>query len=176
MSHRTLDKAREFFVDSRFQKMARRPGGIPREQALKNANENVDAFKPEFTAWLDDRLNKLFDAIPNPEATEFDKLEWIDAADIHSQQLADVAATMDYQFVSFVANNLCMIFEALKRGAEHNSTIVACHVDALRLARQQQYRGMRPEDLPELSDGLRRVLNSPNLQPKGDDDDRLRER
>jgi hypothetical protein len=172
MSKKSDNKVREFYIESNFEKLARRPGGIPRDDALRYANSNVDAFKPDFPVWLDEQLNEFFALIPDQGSIEFKRLEWIDAVDIYIQHLADVAAPMDYQFVSFVASNLCMIFEAIKRGAEHNSEIIICHINALRLARQQQYRGMRPEDLPELSEGLRRVLNSPSLQPLLDDGDK----
>jgi hypothetical protein len=35
-----------------------------------------------------------------------------------------------------------------------------CHVDALLLGRKDKFRRMKPEDVPELTDGLRRVLAS----------------
>ena len=165
MSGKNDGKAREFYIETNFQQMARRPGGVTREQALQRADANVESFKPNFTSWLDEQLSEFFALIPAEGSAEFERLEWIDRADVYSQRLADVAATMDYQFVSYVANNLCLIFEAIKRGAEHNSEVIACHINALRLARQQQYRGMRPQDLPELTEGLRNILNSPSLQP-----------
>ena len=33
-----------------------------------------------------------------------------------------------------------------------------CHIDALMLARQKSYRRMRPEQVPELTKGLQRVV------------------
>ena len=170
MSKNNDKKVREFHVETTFQEMARRPGGLPRDQALKRAESNIDAFKPTFAAWLNEQLDELLGAIPDNESAEFEQSEWIYTADKYSQYLADVAATMDYQFVSLVTNNLCMIFEVIKRGAERNGEIITCHIDALRLARRQDYRGLRPEDLPELSEGLRRVLDSPRLQPQIDGD------
>jgi len=165
MSRKHDDKAREFHVETKFQQMARRPGGVTREQALQRADANIETLKPSFTPWLDGQLSEFFALIPDQGSAEFEQMKWIDSASVYSQHLADVAATMDYQFVSFVANNLCLIFEAIQRGAEHSSEIITCHINALRLARQQQYRGMRPQDLPELTEGLRNILNSPSLQP-----------
>ena len=161
MSNNSDDRAREFQVETSFQKVARRPGGIMRDQALRNAENNIDTLKPDFEVWLDKEMNELVRIAPNAESSDHADLSWIDAAGTHSQRLADVAATMDYQFLSFVANNLCMIFDAIKHGAEYRSDVVVCHIDALLLARQQQYRKMRSEDLPELSEGLRRILDSP---------------
>jgi hypothetical protein len=157
------DDAREFQVVTNFQKQARRPGGIARDKALRNADANIDLLKPAFEDWLDEEINALVRNIPIDEPSNHSDLSWIDAANINSQRLADVAATMDYQFVSFVAKNLSLIFDAIKNGAEYHSDVITCHVNALRLARQQQYRELRSEDLPELSEGLRRILESPRM-------------
>jgi hypothetical protein len=42
---------------------------------------------------------------------------------------------------------------------------MACHIDALFLARLPKYKNMRPEDMPELSEGLRQVLASSKQKP-----------
>jgi hypothetical protein len=65
--------------------------------------------------------------------------------------------------VSFVANNFCTICEAVRAGARCEAEIIICHLDALVLGCQAKYRKMTPEDLPELSQGLRRVLESRRL-------------
>lgn len=163
------DSAREFHVVTNFQRMARRPGGVTREQAVQKATAAIETFKPGFKDWLDRELDELLQVVPGPEGISEKELSWIDVADMHCQRLADVAATMDYQFVSFVAANLCVIFEAMKKGAEYHPEVIACHVDALQLASREQYRRLRAEDLPELTEGLRRVLDSPRLQPRLND-------
>jgi len=155
------DNAREFYTETNFQKQARRPGGIARDKALKNADANIEILKPGFEDWLDEEINSLVQTIPDEESSKFAGLSWIDAADINSQRLADVAATMDYQFTSFVAKNLSLIFDAIRHGSEYRSDVITCHINALRLSRQQKYRKLRSEDLPELSEGLRRILESP---------------
>lgn len=159
------DNAREFEVETSFQKAARRPGGIPRDKALTNADTHIKLIKPKFSTWLDNELQDLLRVIPSAKAIKPENPAWIDALEITSHRLADVAATMDYQFVSFVANNLCTICEAVRGGAECNGEVIVCHVNALLLGSQAKYRRMKPEDLPELSEGLRRVLDSKNLRP-----------
>ena len=154
------DAGREFRVETNFQLKARKPGGVPRDKALTNASKNIERLKPSFEHWLDNEINELLRIIANTNPGADSDISWIDDAHTHSQNLADVGSTIDYQLLSFVSANLCRIFEAMKTGAPYNGGIIACHVDALRLARQQQYRWMRAEDLPELSDGLRRILES----------------
>ena len=41
MSYNSGNSAREFAVETNFQRMACRPGGIPRAQALRNAKKEV---------------------------------------------------------------------------------------------------------------------------------------
>jgi hypothetical protein len=167
MSKNDSDDARIFPVDTNFQRMARRPGGISRDEAIRNADAKVDAYKPGFASWLEDELEQLLRIIP-PEDSPPGDLSWLDAADVCCQRLTDVGATMDYEFVSFVASNLCIIFEAFKAGAQYRGDVVACHVNALLLAKQTSYRRLRSEDLPELSEGLRRVIESKGLRTNGE--------
>lgn len=159
--------AYEFDVVTNFQKAARRPGGIPRDKALQAADNRLKLIKPKFSSWLDDELRELVRVVPNVEAIRPDNPEWIDGLERASKRLSDVAETMDYQFVSFVANNLCIICEAVRAGAECQGEVVICHVNALLLGAQLKYRRMKPADLPELSDGLRKVLDSKNLRAAG---------
>jgi hypothetical protein len=159
------DEAREFHVETKFQQFAKRPGGIPRETAVVNAQTTVAALKPNFETWIDDEMAKLLKAIP-AEGADLENGAWMDAADIHCQRLADVSATMGYDFVSYVSNNLCLMFEAVRRGADYRRDVMVCHLDALALGRKDKYSRMKPEDVPDLTDGLRRVLDSPKLKAK----------
>jgi hypothetical protein len=150
---------REFHVETKFQQLAKRPGGVSREQALTNAQASVAALKPGFETWLDDEIAMLLRSVPK-EGQDLSDKRWMDAADAHCQHLADVSATMGYEFVSYVAGNLCLMFDAIRHGADYRRDVMKCHVDALLLGRKDKFRRMKPEDVPELTDGLRRVLGS----------------
>lgn len=152
-------EAREFHVETKFQQLAKRPGGVSREQALSNAQESVATLKPGFETWLDDEIAMLLRSIPK-ESQDLSNKNWMDAADSHCQHLADVSATMGYEFVSYVANNLCLMFDAIRQGADYRRDVMKCHIDALLLGRKDKFRRMKPEDVPELTEGLRRVLGS----------------
>jgi hypothetical protein len=152
-------EAIEFRVETKFQRLAKRSGGIPRDRAIKNAEVNVSDFKTKFKTWLDEEIDALRDALPADQAAARD-LDWIDTADLHCQFVADVAATMDFEMVSFVAKNLCLIFDAVKKGAPYRHDIVMCYLNTLLLASREEHRTMKPDDMPELASGLRRVLES----------------
>ncbi len=149
--------ARIFSVDSRFEKLARRPGGVPREEAIERAHEMIEELKPGFSQWLDRELSELGELIRQGEAHDYDAA-WSDAAYQQCHRIRDVGTTMGFDLVTFVANNLCEIFATISSGGEYRADLVDCHIQALLFARQERYRNLQPEQLPELSSGLRRVI------------------
>ena len=162
MSNESNREARTFFVESRFQKLARRPGGVPRDQAMKNADATIEESKPGFEVWLDQELQALVELIRKVQAGTAEP-QWRDTVCAHGHQLRDIGTTMGFTLLTFIATNLCNILEGTN-GDDCNLELITCHVDALLLSRQQQYRDLRPDQLPELSGGLRRVAESAKNQ------------
>jgi hypothetical protein len=158
MSGKPPDDPAMFFVDSHFQKMARRPGGVPREQALKDAQVAIDKIKLNFGHWLEREMNALMAEIRRGRLANPSDVSWAENAAAHSRHMRDVGTTMGFELVTFITNNLCEIFEAIIAGASPHNEIIDCHIDALLLAKQEQYRHLQPEQLQELNSGLRRVL------------------
>jgi hypothetical protein len=156
-----------FFADSHFQKMARRPGGATREEALKDAEVVIDKIKSDFSHWLEREIDALTAEIQRGRSATSSEVSWAENAVAHSRHIRDVGTTMGFELVTFITNNLCKIFETIIAGATPQNEIIDCHIDALLLARQEQYRHLRPEQLPELNSGLRRVLEVANNLPNG---------
>ena len=162
MADKRTDDANSFLVDTHFQKMARRSGGIPREQALENAQFAIDKIRLGFGDWLDAESDALIAEIRKGTMASPGDVRWAEAALTHARQIRDVGTTMGFELVSFITNNLCEMFEAIITGASPRNEMINCHIDALLLAKQEQYRHLRPEQLPELSGGLRRILEVAN--------------
>src|SRR5262245_55652551 len=150
-------EARIFSVETRFQQMARRPGGIPREQAIQRAQSQIEALKPEFAGWLDRELHELSAVIRHLDLHPDDTSRLEDAYR-KCCQLRDVGATMGYQLVSIVSSNLCEILDAFKGGTAYHKETVDCHIDALLLTSKPPYCQLRPEQLSEMTAGLRRLV------------------
>jgi hypothetical protein len=157
MSENSQD-AKVFPVDTRFQQLARRPGGIPRAEAIERAQTQVDEIKVTFDDWFDERLRELTGALPadGPLPKEG---PWIEAVHFHCRQLRDVGTTMGYELVTFIAGNFCELLEAIRNGAEPNRELIDLHVEALRMSRQRRYQRTTPADYPELSSGLHKLLS-----------------
>jgi hypothetical protein len=161
--------ARVFSVDTRFQRMARRPGAVMREHAIERAQNHIEEIKVGFNDWLNRELKELANLIQRAQAGVAEA-DWVDLANVHSRQLRDVGTTMDCELITFIADALCEIFDAMAAGAECNFNSIDCHVDALFLARHEPYRHLRPDQVPELTNGLRLVVECVSVAPTGNEE------
>jgi hypothetical protein len=165
MAENPNNEARVFSPKTRFQTLARRPGGVSRDQAVENAQGKIEEAKLGFDEWFDGELTELIGWIERAKSGEAVE-EWIDAAQFHVNQLRDIGTTVGFELLTFIANTLCTILDGIKAGADCNMESLTCHIDALFLIRQKQYRHLRPDQVPELSHGLHRVAESVSLIPK----------
>jgi len=159
------NEVRVFSPKTRFQTLARRPGGVPRGRALDNAQKKVEEAKIGFDDWLNGEMTELIGWIERAKSGEPVE-EWIEAAQFHANQLRDVGTTVGFELLTFIASTLCTILDGIKAGAECNMESLVCHIDSLLLIRQKQYRHLRPDQVPELSRGLHRVAESVSIVPK----------
>src|SRR5271156_762982 len=80
-----------FRVDTHFQKMARREGGVPREKAIEQAQTEIEEVKSHFDRWLESELKEFVRLMKKVEGAKAGK-DWIKTANFHSHQLRDSAA------------------------------------------------------------------------------------
>jgi hypothetical protein len=165
MAENPNNEARIFSPKTRFQTLARRPGGVSRSKAVENAMGKIEEAKLGFDDWLDGELTELIGAVERAKAGEAVD-EWIETAQFHTNQLRDVGTTVGFELLTFIANTLSTILDGIKAGAECNMESLTCHIDALLLIRQKQFRHLRPDQVPELSRGLHQIAESVSIVPK----------
>lgn len=158
------EPARIFPLETTFQKQARREGGIPRDRAIMYALARVEEVKPEFDEWFGKELEALTDVVRKAQTGEAPS-DWIDVTNRHARHLRDVGTTMGSELLTFIAGSLCEILDEIDAGAQCNIDSITCHIDALYLARQRRYWGLKPEQVPELTRGLRRVVDRVTTSP-----------
>jgi hypothetical protein len=146
-----------FAVDTRFQQLARRQGGVSRERAIESAQRQIDNMKTDFANWLDRELQELATSVEVLDLNRGD-MGALDRAHQACCGLRDVGTTMGYELVTFVADNFCGVLDAMKAGAPYDREMIDCHIDAFLLARTEPYCNMRPDQVPEMTRGLRRVV------------------
>src|SRR5690348_9126414 len=120
MSDSEKNKAHIFYVDSRFERLARRSGGVPREKALAAAQGQIEAIRPTFGEWLDLELNDLSAAASDADNAPTSMIA-VERVEVICGQIRDLGATMGHALVTFVAGSLCSILEAVKEGAPYDS-------------------------------------------------------
>jgi hypothetical protein len=150
-------EAHIFAVETRFQQLARRSGGMPREQALERAQSALEEAKPAYDDWLEREVVGLADLVKAAE-TGSEEPGWLETATFRSRQLRDSAGSLGYELLAFIAGSLCELLDSIEGGSECNMESIVCHIDALMLARQRTYRRMKPDQVPELTKGLQRVV------------------
>ncbi len=163
MSEKPNASVRIFSVNTRFQELAQRPGGVPREVAIEQAQSQIELFKAEYVDFVERELNELTEAFARVAS---DSISEGQLEDIFRRctQLRDSGTTMGLELVTFVADNLCQVLETIRNGAQYDRAMIDCHIDALALVRTEPYRKLRPEQLPEMTDGLCRVLERAHRQ------------
>jgi len=159
-------EANIFYADTRFERLARRSGGMSREEALEHAQKAVEDLKADFSEWIDEQYSELSTALADIANNPNDK-EALERAHLKSAYLRDVGGTMGYILVTFVATTLCDVLDAYIAGAPFDKNVTDCHMDAFLLARTDEYRHLRPEQVPELAKGLLRVVEVASIVPPG---------
>ena len=121
-------------------------------------------MKADFSDWIDKEFDSLNEALKEIDSNPKNKPAMERA--FHScAQLRDVSGTMGYELVTFVARTLCDILEAYIAGAAYDKEVVECHSNAFMLARMEQYRHLTPEEVPEMTAGLLRVVEIASIIP-----------
>ncbi|HWV43236.1 hypothetical protein [Pseudorhodoplanes sp.] len=166
MTAKTPPNVRIFSVKTRFQELAQRPGGVPRELAIQQAESQIADIKPEFIGWVDHELQQLTQALRKATDRNVDNAA-LDEIQFRARQLRDTGTTMGFVLITFIADNLCRVIDTVKNGAPYDGEVVDCHVDALNLARQDAYRSLGPDDVPEMTRGLHRMLERANRSIPG---------
>jgi len=159
-------EANIFYADTRFERLARRSGGISRDEALERAQSAVEDLKGDFNDWIDVQYGELSAALADIAHNPNDKSA-LERAHQKSAYLRDVGGTMGYILVTFVATTLCDVLDAYIGGAPFDKNVTDCHMDAFLLARTDEYRHLHPEQVPELARGLLRVVEVASLVPPG---------
>ncbi len=136
--------------------MARRPGGVARDRAIERAEVEITGVKVGFDEWLGREFAELVAAFAAARLRRGDA-ERFAAFRNHGQQIRDVAATMHFALLAFVAESLCELLNTIGADGELPTDPIVCHLDALALAARPDFRALRPNEVPELTGGLSRV-------------------
>jgi hypothetical protein len=130
---------------------------MSRARAIERAEIEIAEVKVEFDEWLSRELAELTTAFEAARDSQRDPERLAELA-TRSRQLRDVTATMRFELLSFVGASLSDLLDSISADAEFPIESIVCHLDALNLSARPDFRGLRPDEVPELTKGLRRVV------------------
>ena len=130
---------------------------MSRARAIERAEIEIAEVKVEFDEWLSRELAELMTAFEAARDSQRDPGRLAELAN-RSRQLRDVTATMRFELLSFVGASLCDLLDSISAEAEFPIESIVCHLDALNLSARPDFRGLRPDEVPALTKGLRRVV------------------
>ncbi len=165
--HPPRHDAEAFYVETHFERMARRPGGSPRDEALAAAQLQIDELKVGFLDWLNRQLKELSGALADLDADP-SATSQMERAYHLCAQVQDVGTTMGFSVVTFVAKTLCEVLESIKAGAIYEKEMIDCHINALLYVTKNPKQNLTQEQIAELSGGLRRVAGIASIIPGKD--------
>lgn len=138
-------------IETRFEALARRPGGVPRSSAIATAKSNIETVAPEHTRalaakieslekWLDDLLPKSLVSTAGPFLDEL-------------YELRDISATIGFPSVALIADALCKLLD--RAGGKSRNAIVSCFVRSLSLCMRREYRETEQPEVQRLVANLK---------------------
>lgn len=146
---------REIEVDDNFGRQERAPGALSRDDAIKRAHVELTQLKPQLEQHVKLQCRQLEAALLAARARDEKHLVHIADAYAASLSLREIADSIGYTFVGFIAANLCTIIETADAAhMDYPAAVIDCHCDALRLTLSPPYQSKQLRELPELSAGL----------------------
>jgi hypothetical protein len=130
---------------------------VSRARAIERAEIEIAESKVEFDEWLNRELAELMTAFEAARDSQRDPERLAELAN-RGRQIRDVTATMRFELLAFVGASLCDLLDSISAEAEFPTESIVCHLDALTLSARPDFRGLRPDQVPELTKGLRRVV------------------
>jgi hypothetical protein len=146
---------RIFDVDNAFGRKAGEPGGPPRQAAIDRAQRELMLMRPRLTEYMMGECRRLEAALSAARDGDADYASLVREAYAASQNVRDVAASIGFPLLGFIATNLCTVIETADEARmDYPAAVIDCHFDALRLARSDSYEAKQLAEVPELSGGL----------------------
>jgi hypothetical protein len=134
MSPRAQQQVKVFDVENRLAKLARQPGGLTLDEAVRAAEHRLDSIRDRCVDRLGERAAELAQEAEAQRAAGragetacFEKLYRI------ANAIYGVAAPFELKGMAEVAAGLCDLIDGFRRGEPVNWEAVDVHVDGVRL-------------------------------------------
>ena len=155
-----MSQAKVFHVENRLAKVARQPGGKSIGEALKAAEQRVEALRERCEASLIDKAEALLITARGDRGDG--AILTLDAVYDQANAIYGVAGTYGYAALADAACSLCDVVHGFRGGEAVNWSAVDVHVDGIRLLATGRSAGAE-----SVLEGLKRVRA--RFAPTGED-------
>lgn len=160
MSVKADGSYREIKVDDKFGQHMRSPTRLSRGAAIKRAEAELRSIQPRIEGYVKLESKNLEAALMAARQKDESYATNVRNAYAASQNIRDVANSIGYSLIGFIATNLCTIIEVTDAvSIECPAAIFDCYYQALRLALGRNYVKKSLKELPELSAGLLQTVH-----------------
>lgn len=133
----------------------RSPLSLSRQAAIRRAEAELARTRPRIEEYIKAECLRLEKALLAARLRDSNYASFVADAYIAGQNLRDVAGSVGYPLISFVAANLCTIIETADAvQMKYPASVIDCFFEAIRLVQANEYAGKTPTDLPHLTAGL----------------------
>jgi len=145
-------------VQTRFGKMAGKPGRMTRNEAIGAADAYIEQIEPRYLIWAENDLKELIE-ITDQVFKESRLGEHFHGAYRKANHLRDLGDTFDYPVITRVADSMCELLMRLHDAGVYNREALETHMAALRLVCTARFKGVQPGSVKELLDSLHKLVN-----------------
>ena len=143
----------------RYHRLAKRTGGIPRDEAIQRANVFIESVKSKYHEWVFDDILRLEEAVVALRGRSTPNPEDIENAYHRARVIRDLGTTMGYPLVTAVTDSLCELLHRFKNANVCDEVSVEAHFCALLLVISPGYAVGNRGGIEDLLFDLRRAVD-----------------
>lgn len=154
--------------ETNFAKRAKRPGGVKRDEALERAETLIQESEPDYLAAMDADIAEVLKTFTTPKIAEPTDTDVFGTAYSTVSRIRDMGGTFGFHLLTESADSFCTLLDRLSDQKREGCALpparvaeaIHCHVDAITLTRQSEYRNCQPNSAEDLLSGLRHVVDA----------------
>ena len=165
-------------VESRLSKLALKPGGVSKADAIANASTAIDGLRTDYPDWLEKDLASLQEAIAVANENGGEDRAALDAIYRKAAQIRDLGTSFDFPLITAAADSLCELVYRLIENQAYDSRSIDCHVTALNYLKQPKSQTADDKQSMPLVRGLKALVERyerpkppPETEPPVSEDD-----
>lgn len=143
---------------TRFHRLAKRAGGISRDEAIKRSDAFLNSVKPKYLEWVAADIARLELALKGIPGESVLDVSAIEAAYHKARVVRDLGETMGYPLITVVANSLCELLHRFQKAEIYNPAAVDTHFWSLLLVSSTDYEKTSEAATKDLLMGLQKVV------------------